>query len=48
MFFDNFHNYGTTNAGIGTVYMDKVNIIPQPNEYVIDWGKVIQNVNDAV
>jgi hypothetical protein len=28
--------------------MDKVNIVPQPNQYVIDWNKVLLSTNDSV
>ena len=48
MLFDNFHNYLPTNTGTGTVYMVQVNVISQPNEYTVDWNKVVQNTNDAV
>jgi len=40
---DNFQDSGT-----GTVYIDSVDIIPETQNLLIDWDKVIQNNDDAV
>ncbi len=40
---DNFHDYGTTNTG--TVYINSTDILPQIQQYRIDWNKVVQIYN---
>jgi hypothetical protein len=43
---DNFHDYWTTNTG--TVYIDSTYILPQPQQYSINWTKVVQNTPDVL